>query len=574
VEIPIYTVIGSSKDRVVYYSDEGGILCPWALDPVNGDRRRLTSEPVASQIWALPRRTTNDFYYPRDAAKGAEHHKIFKANCLEGQEVLAVDVPEMRVNMLAYYGDLVAFTAASKDSAGLFTSESGKIEKRADLGGFTFVNDVNENFVAGMGVLSGNPRAYELFFFDLGSNQMEVYTPKEGSVNKGPVLRGSMALFESNASGDNDLYVHDLETDETVRAPLGSPDQRSFHPTEHPIFDWTDDGKVFCVAKKDGQARAFIDGKVVETPPGYISGMALHGREAYFSQSTFVQPFRVLEVNLRTGAAKTVIDNPLPSLLRDRFVRRRLVRYNSTDGKEIAAYVADDGSAERRRTVTYIHGGPWGEVFDAWEIIAAALVAFGYNVIAPNYRGSTGYGEDFRNLDVGDPGGMDFVDMAQATWWAKENIATDVALVGYSYGGYGTLYGLGKEPELWACGVAGAPVADWKEMYDTSDATFRSFIDILFDRKTELLVERSPITYVKNVKKPLCIISSQNDSRTPMMPVLRYAMALQANGAKFELHSVPDMGHAIRTTKDIMDIVYPMIAFLQKEFPSARNTRS
>jgi dipeptidyl aminopeptidase/acylaminoacyl peptidase len=171
-------------------------------------------------------------------------------------------------------------------------------------------------------------------------------------------------------------------------------------------------------------------------------------------------------------------------------------------------------------------------------------------------------------MDIGDPGGMDFVDMACGARWAKENVATEIALAGYSYGGYSTLYGLGKEPELWACGVAGAPVADWKEMYELSDAAFRSFIEILFDRKTELYSERSPIAHVKNVKKPICIITSQNDSRTPMTPVLRYAMALQANGAKFELHSVPDMGHTIRTTKDMMDIVFPMIMFLQREFPA------
>ncbi len=92
---------------------------------------------------------------------------------------------------------------------------------------------------------------------------------------------------------------------------------------------------------------------------------------------------------------------------------------------------------------------------------------------------------------------------------------------------------LGKEPELWSCGVAGAPVTDWNEMHKLSDALYRDFIEELFDKKEELFSDRSPITYVKNVKKPICIIASQNDTRTPIKPVLRYALELALPGIAF-----------------------------------------
>src|SRR6266487_156830 len=87
-----------------------------------------------------------------------------------------------------------------------------------------------------------------------------------------------------------------------------------------------------------------------------------------------------------------------------------------------------------------------------------------------------------------------------------------------------TLMALGKEPELFSCGVAGAPVADWKEMHEVSDALYRGFIEELFDKKLELLSDRSPITYVESVRRPVCIIAAQNDSRTPIKPVPRYAL--------------------------------------------------
>jgi dipeptidyl aminopeptidase/acylaminoacyl peptidase len=104
-------------------------------------------------------------------------------------------------------------------------------------------------------------------------------------------------------------------------------------------------------------------------------------------------------------------------------------------------------------------------------------------------------------------------------------------------------------------------------MHEVSDALYREFIEVLFDRKLDLLLDRSPITYAKNVKKPVCIIASQNDSRTPIKPVLRYTMELTNNSGTFELHSMPDMGHTTRSAQDLVDILAPGIVFLQKQFP-------
>ena len=98
------------------------------------------------------------------------------------------------------------------------------------------------------------------------------------------------------------------------------------------------------------------------------------------------------------------------------------------------------------------------------------------------------------------------------------------------------------------------------------DAMYREFVEVLFDRRLELLDERSPATYVKNVQRPLCIIASQNDSRTPLKPVLNYMMELTKHPGTFEFHAIPDMGHIGRTAKDLVDMLLPGIAFLHKYF--------
>jgi len=188
-------------------------------------------------------------------------------------------------------------------------------------------------------------------------------------------------------------------------------------------------------------------------------------------------------------------------------------------------------------------------------------------VLAPNFRGSTGYGEEFRRRIIGDPGGGDLEDVVYAKKWGVESSLAkegEVCVFGYSYGGYATLLALGKKPSEWKCGVAGAAIADWVEMYELSDAIFKKFIETLFAGKMELLEERSPIKYVENVRAPLCIIQPQNDSRTPLKPVLKYVSRLLELGKVFELHVAPDMGHVIRTMDDAVKVLLPALLFLKR----------
>jgi dipeptidyl aminopeptidase/acylaminoacyl peptidase len=135
---------------------------------------------------------------------------------------------------------------------------------------------------------------------------------------------------------------------------------------------------------------------------------------------------------------------------------------------------------------------------------------------------------------------------------------------GYSYGGYMTLLAMFRYSDLFKCGVAGAPVADWEEMYELSDAVFREFINILFDNRRELWKERSPSTYAENLKNPLCIIEPQNDSRTPLKPVLNLVEKLMKAGKTFELHVLPEAGHAIIVPDKLVWLLTIMLNFFSK----------
>jgi dipeptidyl aminopeptidase/acylaminoacyl peptidase len=170
-------------------------------------------------------------------------------------------------------------------------------------------------------------------------------------------------------------------------------------------------------------------------------------------------------------------------------------------------------------------------------------------------------------MNVGDIGGGDLSDVVRVRdYIIEKKVVSRVGIMGYSYGGFMTLLALGKEPDKWDFGIAGAAVADWVEMYELGDSAFKGFIIMAFngDNK-QLMKERSPITYVENVRAPLCIIQSQNDSRTPALPILKYSQRLQELGKEFELHLIPDMGHIPYTMDDVMKVVLPAVLFLERE---------
>jgi dipeptidyl aminopeptidase/acylaminoacyl peptidase len=123
---------------------------------------------------------------------------------------------------------------------------------------------------------------------------------------------------------------------------------------------------------------------------------------------------------------------------------------------------------------------------------------------------------------------------------------------------------------MFKAGVAGASVTDWEMMYELSDHVFKKFIEMIFAGRRDLWRERSPITYVDNIREPIAILHPQNDSRTPLKPVLKFIEKLLESGKRFEAHILPDMGHSINKVEDIMKILWPAVEFLIRSEKTAK----
>ena len=198
--------------------------------------------------------------------------------------------------------------------------------------------------------------------------------------------------------------------------------------------------------------------------------------------------------------------------------------------------------------VFLLHGGPEAHDQDSYAPEVSALVDAGFAVCV-NYRGSTGYGSAWRDALTERVGHIELADIAAVQ---DHLVAAGIidrercAIFGYSWGGYLALLGLGVQPDRWAVGVAGVPVADYVSAYEDEMEPLRAYDRALFGGSPREVPEKyrdsSPLTYVGRVRAPLLVLAGDNDPRCPIRQIETYLDALAARGARYAVYRY-DAGH-------------------------------
>ncbi|MFQ6125309.1 MAG: alpha/beta fold hydrolase [Candidatus Heimdallarchaeota archaeon] len=336
---------------------------------------------------------------------------------------------------------------------------------------------------------------------------------------------------------------------------------------EVPLYSqavWSPEGdKVYYVVSKHSRttvhghpiageketALPFPKGTVAYMPSPKISK---DGKMMVALHSSMASPYRLYLHKIGTESADLLTPRNNKADL-TQLAQPRSVWYKSFDGLNIHGwYLPAVFGTIPRPAVICAHGGPWGQVFDDWfdGSILHCLSQSGFACLAPNFRGSTGYGVAFQNMDIGDPGGGDLEDVVFGAEWLRKQPdvnGSKLAIMGASYGGFMTLIALTKKPEAFAAGASLVPVVDWLEMYQLSDFLFREFEDTLFggppSEKEELYRERSPITHVSTIKAPVLIMAGQKDSRCPIQPIEKFVNKLKDMNHPYEFILEEKAGH-------------------------------
>ena len=390
---------------------------------------------------------------------------------------------------------------------------------------------------------------------------------------------GRTIAFTSNARGRREVAL--VGWDGTSAAGLRYITETPF---DHLNPLWRPDGRgVIYLQDKDASRtvhRVFVASHaatpVMDLPGTYQTPCI--GPDSETVVATFSAARRPTDVWVRERDQVTLraLTNSIGTHLDPRvLVEPTHVRYLSTDGREIPALLYVPHAEAIRGSglpgaVIYVHGGPTAQHYRQWDPAAQLLANRGLIVLAPNIRGSTGYGREFQEANRHDWGGADLADViAGIDWLVKEAIADPkgIGITGGSYGGYMTLLALATHPDRFAAGVSNVGVVSWTTMLDSTRGDLREYLIREFGDATkepELYRDRSPITHASKIRAALLVLQGANDPRVPKGEALQLVEALKGSGAPHQYHEYADEGHGFSKTANRVDAMQRTVDWLAK----------
>lgn len=275
----------------------------------------------------------------------------------------------------------------------------------------------------------------------------------------------------------------------------------------------------------------------------------------------------------------------MPKLKPAMLVEMEPVTIAARDGLKLHALLTRPTDAKKGLPlIVNVHGGPFGP-YDNWGYDAEAqfFASRGYATLQVNFRGSGNRGKDFTDLGRRQWGLLMQDDVTDATRWAIDQGIADanrVCIYGGSYGGYATLAGVIKEPDLYKCGVGYVGVYDmeWFRAGDGSDGDrggseqkkfMNQWMSAYIGDDEAALRAVSPVANVSKIKADLFLVHGSNDVRVPIGHYHRLLKALDGIGKKYE-SMVKKEGHGFYKIENRVALYTQMLAFFDRNIGDKR----
>ncbi len=427
-----------------------------------------------------------------------------------------------------------------------------------------------------------------VFIADVATSKSTLLTPHEGeqlySANDiSP--DGKSVLITSNASnGYDNVGVIDVATKKInwltrdkweISGGCYSPDGKS--------ITWTAnvDGntEIYLHELGTGKTTTLHLPKGVNGLGGDRTSFTKDGSKLLYYHNGPTAPNDAWVYSLADGKSHQVTHSAVGGIRAADMVEPSLVHYPSKDGKwTISAFVYMPYNLPRNAqhpAIVYIHGGPTSQTVNSFNRFVQFAVNQGYIVIAPNYRGSTGYGKEFQQANLFDMGGGDLQDVLSAAEWIKQSGYVDpkkLIVMGGSYGGYMSMMAVTKAPEVWAAGVPIVPFVNFFTEIENEDPVLReSDLATMGDpvKNKALFEDRSPIFFVDKIKAPLLLLAGGQDPRCPKTETLQVVEAVKKRGGVAEYKIYENEGHGFAKVENQIDAYKRVADFLKAKVPPA-----
>jgi dipeptidyl aminopeptidase/acylaminoacyl peptidase len=392
-----------------------------------------------------------------------------------------------------------------------------------------------------------------------------------------PSPDGRLVAFVSDRDGFDQAYV--------VPAGGGEPRQITGGPIEVSRLSWSPDGSRLAFDANSQERPGSRQVMVAEVSAGVASARVLavtsgrgtntgaafspDGMKLLYQHTDPRNSADLFLAEVRNGTEPRRLTHSLPAQVDPtELVEGELVHYPSRDQKPVPAYLFVPKGLDRTRkhpAVVWVHGDGITQNFDGWHTrrdyaiyysFHQYLLQRGYVVLAVDYRGSIGYGRDWRQGHYRDLGGRDYEDVAAGVDFLRGlgYVDTDrVGIWGLSYGGFMALQAVTVTPERFRCAIDVAGVPDWRDWYHDPDGPWiRARLGRPED-EPELYDRTSPIHRLDRIVRPLLVMHGTADVNVPFVESVRLVDALQKAGKSVDFVMYPGEFHYFQRAHVLRD---------------------
>jgi len=556
-------VTWSPDGSMLAYASQGGI---WVVDARGGEPKRLTNAPAGS---GDPRGASDR--QPQWSPKG--NWILFETGRRGNNDLMVVNADGLTSSYLTSTDADEVSAAWSPDGTKLSYTErapqyfSGKLKIL--------------NFDAATG--RAKNEAFEIYTapVDRGGGWTigrAAWTPDSKSLAVVLQNTGWDKIYLVSASGGAPKQITDGEWEDD--APVFSRDGKWMAIVSNQINREGRNIRLIPVgggSEHAGRARSQEKQLVAGGNPGFETNpqWSPDGTKIYFIRSSPLETPNLMVATVGGSSTPKALTRTLPlNFARAGFRMPERISYKSKDELEITAMLykpVDFKAGTRYPAILWIHGGPEGQDGFNWDSWAMYLSQEGYVVLEPNYRGSTGYGEKFRNLNVEDSGGGEMDDVAAGAHYLITQGIVDparIAIGGGSHGGTMVAYAVTKYPELFKCAIELYGVVDRATYNERTNrnAAIRWAMKMggTPEQRPEVYRKANALADVAKIKTPLLIMHGEQDPQVPPYESAQFVAALKAQRKPHWYFTYPGEGHGFAQRAHRLDAWKKQLSFLRK----------
>jgi dipeptidyl aminopeptidase/acylaminoacyl peptidase len=576
----------ADEKHILFSSNQSGIFNAYSMPITGGDARQLTWS-TASQTYGLS-------FFPGDSRvllshdrEGNEnyHHYVLQSDGSETDITLGENV---RANYYRETADRQYFYSSTNQRDpclfDIYKTNFTTLEREMifqDMVGYQFAHiSPDERYLA---FIKPNTREdSDIYIYDLQTKEMSHITP-----HVGPVLF-KCALFDVDARFLYYITNEAREFEYAKRYELTTRNSEIFevYPWDITYISFSAKGKYRVISCNENartvlriyehQTNMLID--LPTFPDGDIISAKISPSERivalYVNGGRY--PDTLYMYDFTTRESRKLIGGLAPNVSTADLVEPEQISYHASDGLEIPCLFwkpYEVGAQRKIPALVYVHGGPGGQIRKKYSELVQYLVNHGYAVLAPNYRGSSGYGKTYKAADNRRHGREPLSDCVAAKKYLASLGYIDmskVGIIGGSYGGYMVLAALAFQPLEFAAGVDMFGTSNWARTIESFAPYWKANLKGLYEKIGDPSADRealraiSPLFHAQNIVKPLLVLHSENDPRVRRCESDDLVDAIKKNNGTVEYLLFAQEGHGLAKRENKICAFERILSFLDR----------